>query len=553
MLGTPSVNDIENTYGSQQGLQSLTQKVAQEPKGPAGLPSDLKDLIALDDLQQQMQSAQTQQNLQNPTNMPTVADQLKQKIMAMEQARQQQAMMARAQQQGFRPQGYGQYQPSAMQTQPMQPTQGMPQQPMPQQMPQQMPPQHAAGGGLMHARIPGHMFHFSQGGILHFDGEDDSAVPAPAAAPAPAPEPAKAPAKAPSTIKTTVGTYEVPSAVQQYINNPAYQKTLELVNKDAPTYEDIKGLANKIAMDREAEMKRQGIKTPFEEHDKALAALEKMQAENHARHQAENEKQGLENVWSRLASMQGGTASQALANSQIAGQRRIDDQRAAEEAYQQKRYEDAQKLEDLRYHNNAAKLDYFDKNYNGAFSNAQAVQKGSTDLLKDKLMGLGSLASGLGHVAGADTQAAAAMADTQARVKSAHEDLMARLKEMKDVRGDKLNETAWNNVYNSVKSDALVQAKMKELEGLNDPMKAGMAKQTGRTVDVVEKELKAAQNDALKRAAAVHRVTLPEGLFDTPSNNGAISQEDFDKKWATLKPGEVLVGPDGKQYTKKQK
>jgi len=96
MLGTPSVNDIESAYGSQQGLQSLSQKVAQEPKGPAGLPSDLKDLIALDDLQQQMQSAQTQQNLQNPTNMPTVADQLKQKIMAMEQARQQQAIMARA-------------------------------------------------------------------------------------------------------------------------------------------------------------------------------------------------------------------------------------------------------------------------------------------------------------------------------------------------------------------------------------------------------------------------------------------------------------------------
>jgi len=447
MLGTPSVNDIESAYGSQQGLQSLSQKVAQEPKGPAGLPSDLKDLIALDDLQQQMQSAQTQQNLQNPTNMPTVADQLKQKIMAMEQARQQQAMMARAQQQGFRPQGYGQYQPSAMQMQPMQPTQGMPQQP---QQPQQMPPQHAASGGLMHARIPGHMFHFSQGGILHFDeggaadNLPDSMIPkvqqaetpstpltlgvpitnadqqniyadlfsskdpgvkrvkeqlkaqeqeylraiakdpnmgvqnqqavqadqmaqaaqaapqanpalpatgagagrggqggpnadqlglgaiAPSAQPAPQAAPqARPPVGAP--VAAQPGAQKATSWV-----NP-YEAAVNAAHEAGKSYEmGIQSIKDHLADQAEFD-KANGVdrKQIYETHKNALAQIDAAREAANAAHERANKAQGLENVWYTLANMRGGRASDALANSAIAGQNRVDQQRAAEETYQQ--------------------------------------------------------------------------------------------------------------------------------------------------------------------------------------------------------------------------
>ena len=34
---------------------------------------------------------------------------------------------------------------------------------------------------------------------------------------------------------------------------------------------------------------------------------------------------------------------------------------------------------------------------------------------------------------------------------------------------------------------------------------------------------------------------------EQPANN----QEDFDTQWSKLKPGETLVGPDGKTYKKK--
>lgn len=43
-----------------------------------------------------------------------------------------------------------------------------------------------------------------------------------------------------------------------------------------------------------------------------------------------------------------------------------------------------------------------------------------------------------------------------------------------------------------------------------------------------------------------------KGYFEgAQSSGGAISPEEFNSKWSTLKPGETLVGPDGKTYTKK--
>jgi hypothetical protein len=37
----------------------------------------------------------------------------------------------------------------------------------------------------------------------------------------------------------------------------------------------------------------------------------------------------------------------------------------------------------------------------------------------------------------------------------------------------------------------------------------------------------------------------------TPAQPAKITQDEFNTKWAKLKPGQTLVGPDGKTYTKK--
>jgi hypothetical protein len=39
----------------------------------------------------------------------------------------------------------------------------------------------------------------------------------------------------------------------------------------------------------------------------------------------------------------------------------------------------------------------------------------------------------------------------------------------------------------------------------------------------------------------------------TPAQPAKITQDEFNVKWAKLKPGQKLVGPDGKTYTKKKK
>lgn len=505
MIGDPSVNEIENAYGSQQGLQALAQKVKQEPKGPEGLPSDLKDLLALDDLQQKMQGAQTQQNLQNPTNMPTVADQLKQKIMAMEQARQQQEMMRqqalmRAQQQSFNLQGYGQYQPSAMQMQPMQPTQGMPQQ-----------PQAAAAGGLMNARIPSGMFHFSHGGILHFDkGGDTDKDKALAAVDSALPEEMPeglgmsrsdylkqrqtaidainanlAPPKQPLTLGTPITNREQPNIYSEFtdktpvdpaasaaayqavygrtpnlqaapqsapqiagnmgrggqggpsaaqlagiavasgapkpapqpniptgapvvaaqpgaqgpapssgFDNPYSQKELEAIEelkkakRPEPTQDEYQA-----ALRKSYESYGVDPKQAYEDHKKELAKIDAAREAANAAHERANKAQGLENVWHTLANMRGGRASEALGNSAIAGQRRVDEQRAAEEAYQQQNMTNMAKQQAARQALDDAQIafargDY--KGYQDSLDKARTLNLGADTAVSQ---GLGRLAT----------------------------------------------------------------------------------------------------------------------------------------------------------------
>ena len=89
MFTQPSVNQIASTY--QGNPAPLARKVDQDKKQNGGIPQDLRQLLALNDITEGRNAMGIQQALQIPTNMPTVAQDL--------QERARQALQARAMQQ----------------------------------------------------------------------------------------------------------------------------------------------------------------------------------------------------------------------------------------------------------------------------------------------------------------------------------------------------------------------------------------------------------------------------------------------------------------------
>ena len=90
MFTQPSVNQIASTY--QGNPAPLARKVDQDKKQNNGIPQDLRQLLALNDITQGRQNMGIQQALQIPTNMPTVAQDLQERARQALQARQMQAM-----------------------------------------------------------------------------------------------------------------------------------------------------------------------------------------------------------------------------------------------------------------------------------------------------------------------------------------------------------------------------------------------------------------------------------------------------------------------------
>jgi hypothetical protein len=90
MFTQPSVNQIASTY--QGNPAPLARKVDQDKKQNNGIPQDLRQLLALNDITQGRNAMGIQQALQIPTNMPTVAQDLQERARQALQARQMQAM-----------------------------------------------------------------------------------------------------------------------------------------------------------------------------------------------------------------------------------------------------------------------------------------------------------------------------------------------------------------------------------------------------------------------------------------------------------------------------
>jgi hypothetical protein len=85
MMNPPSVNQITKTYMGQPA--PLEAKVDQDKKQHGGIPSDLRQLLALNDITEMRDGAGIQSALNAPVNMPTIAEGIQAKAKQALQAR----------------------------------------------------------------------------------------------------------------------------------------------------------------------------------------------------------------------------------------------------------------------------------------------------------------------------------------------------------------------------------------------------------------------------------------------------------------------------------
>ena len=111
MFTQPSVNQIASTY--QGNPAPLAQKVDQDKKQHGGIPQDLRQLLALNDITEMREGAGIQSALNAPADMPTVAQNIQQQAKQALQAKmvqEAQQRMAKEGQMGI-PQGVPQPNP----------------------------------------------------------------------------------------------------------------------------------------------------------------------------------------------------------------------------------------------------------------------------------------------------------------------------------------------------------------------------------------------------------------------------------------------------------
>jgi hypothetical protein len=95
MIKTPSVNQITSAYTGH--MPQLAQRVDQDKKAHGGVPQDLRQLMALNDMTQAGNNAGIQAALNQPQNPPTVAQSIQQRAQQALQARMTQEAMKNSQ------------------------------------------------------------------------------------------------------------------------------------------------------------------------------------------------------------------------------------------------------------------------------------------------------------------------------------------------------------------------------------------------------------------------------------------------------------------------
>lgn len=144
MFTPPSVNQISSAYLG--NPQPLAQKVEKDKQQHGGIPQDLRQLLALNDITEGRNAVGIQQALQAPAQMPTVAQSLQERARQAIQAQ----MMQQAQQQ------------QAKNGQPMTVPPNVPRPPMQAQGIDNLPSN--VGEEYAHGGIIGNVRHFEEGG-----------------------------------------------------------------------------------------------------------------------------------------------------------------------------------------------------------------------------------------------------------------------------------------------------------------------------------------------------------------------------------------------------
>lgn len=98
MIKPPSVNQITSAYTGR--MPQLAQRVDQDKKAHGGVPQDLRQLMALNDMTQAGNNAGIQSALQQPMQPPTVAEDIKRRAQQVLQTKMAQASMQNNQKQG---------------------------------------------------------------------------------------------------------------------------------------------------------------------------------------------------------------------------------------------------------------------------------------------------------------------------------------------------------------------------------------------------------------------------------------------------------------------
>lgn len=98
MFKQPSVNQIASAY--QGNPAPLAQKVQQDKQQNGGIPQDLRQLLALNDITEGRNAVASQQALQAPAQMPTVAQSLQERARQAIQAQMMQQMQQQQAKQG---------------------------------------------------------------------------------------------------------------------------------------------------------------------------------------------------------------------------------------------------------------------------------------------------------------------------------------------------------------------------------------------------------------------------------------------------------------------
>jgi len=209
----------------------------------------------------------------------------------------------------------------------------------------------------------------------------------------------------------------LPSALQALQKSPGYLYATNFLNMKPET----PGFATDpkvLAQQQKDFLKSQGVELPYQSRDADLNKIQAQMAADDAEHQRNSEARKLENFYTFLRNIRGGTIGQGLANAGNSVQAITEAQRAEDAAYNNSRLEKIQKLADARYSNNMAQVNQVLGFMTQADQHAADAAKAINDFNVKKGEAAGHMTTAESQAAAEDTRAAGNIIDFQIRAEA---------------------------------------------------------------------------------------------------------------------------------------